>query len=221
MKNSKNKRLIGTREIVEEIFTHHTDWNAAQVWKQYKLMVDPKNHVGLSAIQKHFEIVKKNYQEVLEKGLDNPWSMGSYAQNGLELQCKLDSEDNLNILKVRKMQLEKNGLSKRLSVRQAIWISRLAATIYAISDNKKDDIPFRLWYVSFQYAIREKVCKLKRQVFYSRDLDDVLIQGYDVFKDFCKQDVYDNWKDYDSFYMSHFLGGEFLNEIKEGGQNER
>lgn len=137
--------------------------------------------------------------------LDEPWSIGGYMQKELEPLFKLTSEDNLNILKVHKWQITTAEISKRLSIRQALWIVRLVAIVDYIS--KGVDREHLLWECSFQYAVWEKVCKVRGEELYTRDLDDALLDGFETFKKVYEKRVFANWHDYEGFYNSHYLNG--------------
>lgn len=219
MRKVKSRLVRSTAEIVEDIFIAHPDWNATKVFAQYQLIQDKEHQVmHPSSIQKHLETVKGKYKQLIEKGLDAPWSMGSYAQNDFELRYKLTSQDNLAILRVRKMQLDREDISKSMSIRQALWIARLRAIVdYFNLDKTPEKKDYWLWMYSFQYAIQEKVAKLKKGEFNSRPLDDALAEGHERFKETYTKSVYANWKDYERFYISHGLNGP-EDKTKEGAK---
>lgn len=214
----KTEKTESTRQIVENIFMRHPNWNAQQVFDEYCLIVPVKLQVShISSIQKHLEVVKNNHKELLENGLDEPWTMGTFFQNGFEKEySKLTTQDNLAILKVRKMQNSRIDISKKMSIRQALWIARLWAIVDEMHTDTKERA-FWLWMYSFQYAIREKVSKLKKVDFNSRKLDDALAEGHEKFKEIYEKDSLSNWRNYERFYRTHIfneLGDE--NNVKDG-----
>lgn len=169
-----------------------------------------------------YQKMKKDSAGVLDEikvtGHDEPWSLGTYARES-ETKRTTSSKDNLAILRVRKMQIRRQEtLSQTMSVRQALWIARLRAVVDDLHSGKgEDEKAWWLWMYSFQYAIRDKVSRLKNEAFSSRELDDALAQGHEKFKEAYEKDVQENYKEYERFYASHFLDGNSeYRPVKDG-----
>lgn len=172
-----------------------------------------------------YQKLKESSADTLEKikitRHDEPWSLGAYAQGAFESQYKMSAEDNMAILRVRKMQKRREGtLSQSMSVRQAMWMARLRVTVDQHHAGKKEDEKaWWLWMYSFQYAIRDKMVRLQNgnEVFNSRELDDALAQGHEEFKAAYERDFEKNRKELERFYTSHFLNGETeYKPVKDG-----
>lgn len=169
-----------------------------------------------------YQILKKETLPLLEeikKTLhDEQWSMGNYALNGFESQYKLSAQDIEAILRVRNMLLKNSKLKNSMSVRQARWIARLWSRVDKIDFSKEEqrDKAYWLWRYSFEYAIREKVARLNKRSFDTRELDDALAQGHEEFKRAYETDVRAHWKDYESFYVSHILDESEYQHLKDG-----
>lgn len=202
-------RLIVREKDTEKKKRHPTKWYRAEVAKEYKLKEEDN-----PSLRSYEELVKKYKKRLRETSpMDKQWSLGNYMRLELEKDFKLTPEDNLEILKVRNMQLKRaNSISINLSVRQALWIARLSAIIKHIpmpqnEEYKGKDKAYLLWESSFMYAVCEKVCIVRGDDFHTREIDDALLEGYEKFKETYEKRAFTNWKDFEPYYLSHFLNG--------------
>lgn len=187
----------------------------------------PEFHYTVRTYQK----LKENSAEVLARikdtHHDEPWTIGSYAINGFdpedeigfEQRFKLSARDIEAILRVRRMQLNSTKIVKdKMSVRQALWISRLYDIVDQIhADKSEAEKAEWLWHYSFQYAVREKLARLNNMPFNTRALDDALALGHDKFKQTYEADVRAHWTDYERFYTSHMVESEYKH-LKDGAR---
>ena len=90
--------------------------------------------------------------------LDKPWHMGTLGD------IPLPSEAIPYILKIKKIHTQNESIGK-LTIRQAIWISRLYATIKDIND---------LGYNAYMISVYEIMCSLSKTPFDTSEFDDIL-----------------------------------------------
>ncbi len=200
-KDIKDKllELLMKEGDVERKKKHPASWYQAEVAKELKLA--DENNPSLRSYEKEIQPLRKALQT--KDPLDEPWSIGACV----EQKIYLSTEDIFHILQVRQKQLKDENLATQLSIRQALWMARLYAVAQHTSETE-DQALERLWTYSFQYAIWEKVCNLKRDDFHTREIDDVLLEGFEKFKEFCENRVFSNLDDYKNFYLSHNLAFE-------------
>jgi hypothetical protein len=159
-------KVKGTRELVEDIFKEHPDWNASQVWDRYKLSLgNPNNARGLSAIQKHLEKIKPRYINLQAEGLDIPWTMANIKDKGVPAEV---IPYITNVQAWAKTQIDHIkpddcfSLAREylpITLRQAIWISRLYILAGDWRHLKEQNIRW-LWAWSRAYSLSEMQSKL-------------------------------------------------------------
>lgn len=204
------RRKTITEEVTDLLFLILSEANGSKkntadsLYKDIRKMLREKNKPipGKHALAKEVTRVKKIIAEKPPLVLDKPWSIGACKEEKLQLS----TEDILHILRVRKMQLKDRNLP-RLSIRQALWMARLYAVVLFTSVSEEQAIE-RLWMYSFQYAIWDKVCELKGEYLHTRELDDVLLEGFEKFMEICKSRVFSNADEYKKYYISHSLSLE-------------
>lgn len=202
----KGKLAIPTVvNLVRQMLSEDEGLTGKELQKKVEELL-PESHYTVRT----YQTLKKNFSVILEEIRvtlhDEQWSLGSYALNGFESQYKFSAEDIEAILRVRAMLLRSSDLKNSMSVRQARWIARLWSRVDQMGLEKtakgKD---YWIWRYSFEYAIREKVARLNKQPFDTRELDDALAQGHEEFKRTYEADTRAHWKDFERFYVSHFL----------------
>lgn len=136
-----NKRTKGTGEIVRDIFIHHPDWNARQIYDRYLILIgDVNKAVTLNSIQKHVQELKEINNSLEVQNLEAPWHTGTLVK------YPLSAEALPHIFKVQ----AHHQLGK-ITIRQARWVAHLYPMI------KDTDL---LNSVSFRYALGEKISQL-------------------------------------------------------------
>lgn len=166
-----NVKRKTTEQIVQDILFEHPEWTGPQVYERYKIIVDPSIAVTKNAVEKHVKKIKDKMAEVAKKGLDQKWSLDKTPDFSADA-----------IAAIFRLLNDKHGYP--ISVRQAIWISRLYATMPIISENR----PLDLWLVSHIYAIAELHAEYTGDKnFNTDDLDHVLANGIEYFARYSHQ----------------------------------
>ena len=167
MKNQKRKT---TEQLVQDILLEHPEWTGPQVYDRYVILVDPNLKVTKNAVEKHVKKFKDNKAVVDEKGLDQRWS--------LDKTPELPADAIAAIFSVLK---DKPNLG--ISIRQAIWISKLHTTVSKLIGKRPSD----LWFVSFVYTQAELHSDLTgKQYFDTTVFDNSLLKGNKYFIEFGK-----------------------------------
>lgn len=174
---NNNKRPKGTRELVIDIFAEHPEWNATQVHERYKILIgDPTRAVGLSSIQKYLEEMKPPYNEDKKEGLEEHWHIGIMAKN---YNIPADAVPYIVMVQnwvKQNMDPIFNKPLEPLSVRDALWISRLYA-MWSLDGLQSKDMPgiaYALYSWAKAYSRRERICKLLKKEFDTYELDQAL-----------------------------------------------
>jgi hypothetical protein len=199
MRNSKDKKTKTTREIVLDIFLEHRDWNAAQIYGEYKVRRGKDFVVTLNAVQKHVETFREEYKYIGH--LDAPWHLGllinpQYNMTPEAVRVIVDIERKLE----KDKDKEKNTFRRpnefesirptipELTIREALWISRL----YKLFDHAEKvldeegeeyikEVNELIYERACAYAEREIICKLNKIYFDTFALDQALRLGNFVF----------------------------------------
>jgi hypothetical protein len=153
----KENQSKSTRELVETIFCEHPDWNGREIYEHYLTLIgDTQKAVTLNAVQKQVEKLRPKYKEITSAGLDASWHLGTLDS------FPLPAESIPYILKIQKIQPD-----NRLTLRQALWISRLC--------NMIKDVEL-LGKLAFQYAERQRLCQITGVELNTTEMDKILLQ---------------------------------------------
>lgn len=162
MGNGKEKLAKDWKEIAAGIFRKNPDWNAAQLHRELVVVLGENRVPSLSAVQKYRQtVLSPKAQEIKEKGLDVPWSLGKTPE--------LPAEAISAIFEVQKWA-EAKGIDERagrefpisnkgdiirhgITIRQAFWITRLHKSV------KDKDTEF-LYLASYLYGLCEAIHQL-------------------------------------------------------------
>jgi len=209
MTNRKGNKTETTREILLDIFIHNRDWNAPQIWEKYKERFnDPANEVRLSDVQKHVHALREEYKYIGH--LDAPWHLGLlmdsefmkiYPQFNInmtaeairvivDIQKKLEKDTDKNnqiVFDPVYGQMTAPNIPK-LTIRQALWISRL----YKLFDKPKTvkhvelgesttEVLDQIYHYACAYAEHEIICKLNKTYFDTFLLDQAIRLGNLVY----------------------------------------
>ena len=183
---SFNKHHKTTHQIVLDIFLSHRDWNASEIYEEYKKRLDdPNNEVTLNAIQKHMESLKAIYGTI--KQLDEQWHLGvldqtiNTPQEGIVPRFSITPEAIRIITDIQKMI---DGRKKQLTIRQALWVSRLYKMFdrpLILKDEEEKEYTIevndQIYNWACAYAEREIICKLNKITFETVSLDHALRDG--------------------------------------------
>ncbi len=172
------KRQKGTRELIEDIFEVHPDWNASQIHERYLILLgDANKAVGLNAIQKHLEEIKPRYQEILKTGLDEPWHMG--VLNNKDIAIDAEAVPYILLLQTWAEKAQDEFVKQPFTIRQAIWLSKLRCVVELSKMKPKELVKIAqfLWHWSKAYAQREIGCHLRGIPFDTVELDKSLRVG--------------------------------------------
>jgi hypothetical protein len=203
---STSKRRKGTGDKVRNLYSQYPDWNAKQIWEAYKKLIPAEEKpVTLNAIQKHLEPLKKIYDSI--KSLDAPWHLGllqtdQFIPTNLEgstIRVLITPEAIKIITEIqKKMEYDNDNKSKtfdltgpfmqptipRLTIRQALWISRLYKLwdqpLKAYDDGEEHTLTVlqQIYLWSLAYAEREIICKLNKIPFDTFAYDQFIRLGY-------------------------------------------
>jgi len=181
MKN--NKRQKDTRSLVKDIFIAHPEWNARQIYDRYLILIgDTNKAVTLNAVQKHVEVLRGNYNKMLESGLDETW----YLHHTLDMSA----EAIAHVLEVKKVMPEwmvlppslseasprhyvimegkkLTALPRRMTMREARWVERL----YAVKSLKKTVVLSKAVCV---YTLLERLSKLLDTPLDTSEADEII-----------------------------------------------
>jgi hypothetical protein len=161
MANGQEKLAKNWKNIVANIFRDNPDWSAPQIRRQLIIILGEARTPGLSAIQKELSPMRERYQRIQATGLETPWHLNAHP---------LPAEAIPHILRVQKYIVRNFHQERdRLSIRQAIWISRL----YAIKHFTDRD----LWKLSLGYTLYELSCELADVPIDTTWLDKGLLNG--------------------------------------------
>jgi len=195
MSVDKDNKSKSTREIVLDIFLQHRDWNAAQVYKEYKAQRGQDYVVSLNAIQKHIEAFREEYKYIGH--LDAPWHLGLLTDPqfnmtpeavrvivDIERKLEKDRDKEKHIIR-RPNELESvMPTIPQLTIRQALWISRLYK-LFDKPQTAKDEegnkhtieVIDLIYDWACAYAEREIICKLNKIYFDTLALDQAIRLG--------------------------------------------
>jgi hypothetical protein len=215
-------KVKGTRELVEDIFKEHPDWNATQVYDRYKLSLsDPKTARGLSVVQKHLEKLRPRYEALKAEDMDIPWTMANIKDKGIPAEAIPYITKVQAWAKIQNEHIKTGDWFAQMreylpiTLRQAIWISRLYTLTGDWQRLKEKEISW-LWSWSRVYALSEITHKLAGQEkFDSSFLDEQLIDGASI--DIRGKAYIIMTRDDKTYYG--IADGKILNQLKDGEQN--
>jgi hypothetical protein len=153
----------GVKRLTAEIYLQHKDWRAKEVRKELhsRLRVispnTPDNWPALSTIQAILKNIIDIDKLVIERGIDEPWSMGACVKYDMP-QNAIDS-----LMEVWKYNLATGHI---FTIREAKWAARLSSTF----TQRKCHISALAAY-SREYANREQIYELLSKPMDTRDLD--------------------------------------------------
>jgi len=150
------------RAYLQEVVRKEGNWTDKQISAEAEYRLP-----GISSIQQYAKTV---YAE-LEKPspLDKHWHLGVLKDNPF-----IPADAIPYILKIQKIQNSKPELLGKLTIRQAIWVSRLYTTVKNIRSLGK---------ISYYYSLGEQIHVLSGTTFDTSFYDDKLIEfskGRDV-----------------------------------------
>lgn len=181
---NSNKRLKDTKTIVREIFEAHSDWNAKQIYDRYLILIgDTNKAVTLNAVQKHVEEFKDIANRPEYQDLERLWQLGTivdYPQYHIPPEAIEFILSVQWLIRTHKDPILKGFTYEPLTIREALWVSRLFSFISEKEMNdKKRRISVLDWLYNWAktYATQERLCKLAHIPTDTTDLDIALSQG--------------------------------------------
>ena len=151
------------RRLTAEIYLQHKDWPAKEVRRELlgrlkgKNVNTPDNWPALTTVQAILKGVINADKIVVERGIDEPWSMGACAKYDMP-QNAIDS-----LMEVWKYSIATGHV---FTIREAKWAARLSSTFA----RRKGHISSLAAY-SREYARREQIYELLGKPMDTRDLD--------------------------------------------------
>ncbi len=164
------------RKLFDYYKLNHPNWTDEKINAQIKLP-------GINSIQRYIrEELKPN--ESKPQYLDQPWSLGLMAEKKLEYRIPPEAVPYVLVVQSWAENYPDDVFKKPhapLTIRQALWVARLYGTITpkAMEKAQKNvrmrySIGHYLYQWSEAYATRERICKMTRTPFDTKNLDRLL-----------------------------------------------
>jgi hypothetical protein len=171
MANGMEKKPRKWDKVLAQTFLEHPDWNAPQFYRQLEIVLaGDRIPTSLSAVQKKVSQIRKNFKNIKETGLDNLWHLGTLKD------YPLPPEGIAKVFAIkctygRPPKRPKGAWGITLSIREALWISRLSSLPMSLD---------KLQETALDYADAERVGELSGIPFDTYDRDEEI---YEVLRD--------------------------------------
>jgi hypothetical protein len=176
-------KVKGTKELVEDIFKEHPEWNATQVYDRYKILLgDATNNArGLSVIQKHLAKLKPRYQELREENLDIPYTLSALKKLNVPALAVWYIISVESWAKTKQKNIKADEFPHPdympITLRQALWIAFFCGLVSPDhKEFKKHKEHAWIWLWSKIYSIAEIESKLLgKESFDSSKIDNAML----------------------------------------------
>ncbi len=189
-------------KIIAEVWHEHAlnGWAAKEIQSEVAKRVQDKwpgkhkqDWPGLRAVQARLVTIQDEYNSKDFQDLEGPWHLGTLKDNPIPIEAIP------NILQVQELRnLLTRGHS--VTVRQALWISRLYSVIRDID---------LLGRISWEYALQEKTCELANTKFNSSEYDKLLLKPKELLKQF-KSNTPVDYSTYKKAFEQVTLGVKYM-----------